>query len=319
MPIVGTTPEAIHLAEDRGAFVRGARRRRPGRAQARHRDVVRRRPADRRRHRLPGAGAAVVRARRSRHGDRLRRRAAGDLHARGHRGVGRPTRCWSTGSSTTRSRSTSTRSSTATELFLGGVMEHIEEAGIHSGDSACVLPPVTLGRDVVAKVREQTPGAGPRHRRARAAQRAVRARRPTCSTCSRRTRGPAAPRRSCPRRPGCRWPRPPRGSWSATTIAELRAEGLLPARRRRRPAAAHGGRHAGRGQGGGAAVQAVPHRRGPRRRPHARPGDALDRRGHGHRRELRHGVRQVADRGLRRAADQGRRLRLDGRPRQAER
>ncbi|MDR2381066.1 MAG: carbamoyl-phosphate synthase large subunit [Bifidobacteriaceae bacterium] len=35
------------------------------------------------------------------------------------------------------------------ELFLGGVMEHIEEAGIHSGDSACVLPPVTLsGRDI---------------------------------------------------------------------------------------------------------------------------------------------------------------------------
>ena len=42
------------------------------------------------------------------------------------------------------------------ELYLGGVMEHIEEAGIHSGDSACVLPPVTLGRDVVSKVREQT-------------------------------------------------------------------------------------------------------------------------------------------------------------------
>jgi carbamoyl-phosphate synthase large subunit len=35
------------------------------------------------------------------------------------------------------------------ELFLGGVMEHIEEAGVHSGDSACVLPPVTLsGRDI---------------------------------------------------------------------------------------------------------------------------------------------------------------------------
>src|SRR5699024_8257257 len=31
-----------------------------------------------------------------------------------------------------------------TELSLGGVMEHIEEAGIHSGDSACTLPPVTL-------------------------------------------------------------------------------------------------------------------------------------------------------------------------------
>ena len=31
------------------------------------------------------------------------------------------------------------------ELYLGGVMEHIEEAGIHSGDSACALPPTTLG------------------------------------------------------------------------------------------------------------------------------------------------------------------------------
>ena len=32
-----------------------------------------------------------------------------------------------------------------TEMYLGGIMEHIEEAGIHSGDSACTLPPVTLG------------------------------------------------------------------------------------------------------------------------------------------------------------------------------
>ena len=31
------------------------------------------------------------------------------------------------------------------ELYLGGVMEHIEEAGIHSGDSSCTLPPITLG------------------------------------------------------------------------------------------------------------------------------------------------------------------------------
>ena len=30
------------------------------------------------------------------------------------------------------------------ELFLGGIMEHIEEAGIHSGDSACVLPAMTI-------------------------------------------------------------------------------------------------------------------------------------------------------------------------------
>jgi len=42
------------------------------------------------------------------------------------------------------------------ELYIGGVMEHIEEAGIHSGDSSCTLPPVTLGRAEVDRVREAT-------------------------------------------------------------------------------------------------------------------------------------------------------------------
>ncbi len=42
------------------------------------------------------------------------------------------------------------------ELYLGGVMEHIEEAGIHSGDSACALPPITLGRADIAAIREAT-------------------------------------------------------------------------------------------------------------------------------------------------------------------
>ena len=43
-----------------------------------------------------------------------------------------------------------------TEVYIGGVMEHIEEAGIHSGDSACALPPVTLGRTDIAAVRRAT-------------------------------------------------------------------------------------------------------------------------------------------------------------------
>jgi carbamoyl-phosphate synthase large subunit len=42
------------------------------------------------------------------------------------------------------------------ELYLGGVMEHIEEAGIHSGDSACALPPITLGREYIAEIRRST-------------------------------------------------------------------------------------------------------------------------------------------------------------------
>ncbi|GAB2753214.1 carbamoyl-phosphate synthase large subunit [Salinifilum aidingensis] len=43
-----------------------------------------------------------------------------------------------------------------TDVYLGGVMEHIEEAGVHSGDSACALPPITLGRQDIEKVRAST-------------------------------------------------------------------------------------------------------------------------------------------------------------------
>ncbi|TCO32603.1 carbamoyl-phosphate synthase large subunit [Kribbella steppae] len=42
------------------------------------------------------------------------------------------------------------------ELFLGGVMEHIEEAGVHSGDSSCALPPITLGNADIEKIRAST-------------------------------------------------------------------------------------------------------------------------------------------------------------------
>ncbi|MFD8483331.1 carbamoyl-phosphate synthase large subunit [Kitasatospora sp. NPDC059673] len=44
------------------------------------------------------------------------------------------------------------------ELYLGGVMEHIEEAGIHSGDSACALPPITLGGFDIKRLRSATEG-----------------------------------------------------------------------------------------------------------------------------------------------------------------
>jgi len=42
------------------------------------------------------------------------------------------------------------------EVYIGGVMEHIEEAGIHSGDSACALPPITLGSAHLSVVRSYT-------------------------------------------------------------------------------------------------------------------------------------------------------------------
>ncbi len=42
------------------------------------------------------------------------------------------------------------------ELYIGAIMEHIEEAGVHSGDSACALPPITLGAEVVERIRVST-------------------------------------------------------------------------------------------------------------------------------------------------------------------
>lgn len=42
------------------------------------------------------------------------------------------------------------------DVFIGGIMEHIEHAGVHSGDSACVLPPRTLSKRIIEKIKEYT-------------------------------------------------------------------------------------------------------------------------------------------------------------------
>jgi carbamoyl-phosphate synthase large subunit len=44
------------------------------------------------------------------------------------------------------------------DVWIAGIMQHVEEAGIHSGDSACVLPAHALGEDMLAQIREQTGG-----------------------------------------------------------------------------------------------------------------------------------------------------------------
>jgi carbamoyl-phosphate synthase large subunit len=43
-----------------------------------------------------------------------------------------------------------------TDVVIGGIMEHIEEAGIHSGDSACSLPPYSISQEIIAEIRRQT-------------------------------------------------------------------------------------------------------------------------------------------------------------------
>ena len=48
------------------------------------------------------------------------------------------------------------------EVYIGGIMQHVEEAGVHSGDSSCVLPSISLGEGTLEQVRRQTRGPGPR-------------------------------------------------------------------------------------------------------------------------------------------------------------
>ncbi len=200
-----------------------------------------------------------------------------------------------------------------TELFVGGVLEHIEEAGVHSGDSACTLPPITLGRSQVEQIRDYTEGiarglgvrgllnvqfalkddviycieANPRASR-------------TVPFTSKTTGVPLA--KVAAQGHGGRQARRPPGRGRRGAAARARARrGVGTA------AAAH------RREGGGAALRPVPGGR-----LAARPGDALHRRGHGHRPPLRGRVRQVpGGDGLDGPADLRARVRLGRQPRQA--
>ncbi len=66
-----------------------------------------------------------------------------------------------------------------TDVWIGGIMQHVEEAGVHSGDSACVLPPHSLGEEMLEQIRDG--------HRARSRSRSASS---GCSTCS--TRSPPA-------------------------------------------------------------------------------------------------------------------------------
>ena len=174
VPLLGTSVEAIDLAEDRGRFgaLLGAARLQG--AAVRDRALGRRRRCDcaeqvgfpllvRPSYVLGGRAMEIVY---SRDGlaDYLRREVA----ARGR------ARSSSTASSRTRSRSTSTRCATGSEVWIGGIMQHVEEAGVHSGDSACVLPPHSLGEEMLEQIRARHARDRAGDRRRRADQRAVR-------------------------------------------------------------------------------------------------------------------------------------------------
>ena len=199
------------------------------------------------------------------------------------------------------------------ELYLGGVMEHIEEAGIHSGDSACALPPITIGRSDVAQIRAATEaiaaGVGVRgllnvqYALAGGVLYVLEANPRASRTVPFVSKATAVPLAKAAAR-----------IMLGSTIAALRAEGMLAANGDGGRAAA--GR-AGGGEGSGAAVRPVPRsgRAGGGHR--ARPGDALDRRGDGDRRGVRHRVRESPGGGVRVAAGEGTGVRVGGQPGQA--
>ncbi|MDZ7578986.1 MAG: carbamoyl-phosphate synthase large subunit [Candidatus Nanopelagicales bacterium] len=155
VPVVGTPPEAIHLAEDRGAFgmvLAEAGLPAPPYGTARSFDEARAiahkigypvlvRPS----YVLGGRGMEIV------YDDEM---LAGFLHRATQLNPEHPVLI-------DRFLDDAIEIDVdalfdGTDLFLGGVMEHIEEAGIHSGDSACALPPITLGRAALETIREST-------------------------------------------------------------------------------------------------------------------------------------------------------------------
>ena len=163
---------------------RGPRRVRPGagrRPGCRPRSTAPPSPStgakrDRRRDRLPGPRAPVLRARRPRHGDRLRRaaacRATSTERHRDHRG---PRRSWSTASSTTPSRSTSTRSSTAPSSSSAASWSTSRRPASTPATRRARCPRSPSARTIIEPRARRHRGHRQRRRRARPDQHPVRA------------------------------------------------------------------------------------------------------------------------------------------------
>ena len=184
-----TDPRHVTRVDRRGrgprAVQRAVRTARDPAARGRHRDQRRRRRRDRALGRLPGARAPVLRARRARHGDRLRRRrpAPRDGRARatparsGARAACRPSgpRSIDRFLEDAIEVDVDALRDVEGECIIGGIMEHIEEAGVHSGDSACAIPPPTLAAERARRrSKRHTRALAGRARSRRPAQRAVR-------------------------------------------------------------------------------------------------------------------------------------------------
>ena len=170
----------------------------------------------------------------------------------------------------------------AGEVLIGGVMEHVEEAGVHSGDSACAIPPPSLVPWVIEVIKAYTAAIAARLdvRGLLNVQYAVRG-----TTVFVIEANPRASR-TVPfvaKATGVPLAKVATRVMLGATLAELREEGLL------RPSVLDGDDGAEIVAVKEAVLAVLPV---PGRRPGARPGDALDGRGDGHRHDVRAGVPQ---------------------------
>ena len=183
-----------------------------------------------------------------------------------------------------------------TDTVIAGIMEHIEEAGIHSGDSACVLPPHSLKPEVIAEIDPADPRARLGAAGRRPDERAI------CGQGRRHLRA--------------------RGQSARLAHGAVRRQGGGHAGGQDR-GPHHGGRAAQELRSQAAAIRScggegsrLPVRPFPGRRHRAGAGDEVDRRGHGHRSFVRDRVRQKPARRRLAAAAQGHRVRVGARRRQ---
>ena len=176
--IIGTSPQSIEIAEDRKLFAAMLDKLKipqppNGLATNAEEALVSLQEA-----RLSGARAAQLRSRRTRDADCLFRRRADALHEvrgrglagapgargqiprrrdRGGRGLhSRRRPVCEVGQRFQPVKSRSRRLEAGSTIIIGGMLEHIEFAGVHSGDAAMVLPPHTLSKKVDRKIRDYT-------------------------------------------------------------------------------------------------------------------------------------------------------------------
>jgi hypothetical protein len=191
------------------------------------------------------------------------------------------------------------------EVMIGGIMEHVEQAGIHSGDSACSLPPYSLPKKLQDELRRQTALMAKALEGRRPDERAV------------RDSVPAGQRR--PGRGVCAGGQPARVADGALRV---QGDGAGAGQDRRalhgRPDARGPGHHRRSraavflGQGSGVSVYQVS-----RCRYHSRAGDEVHRRGHGRRRYVCRSLSQIAARRRRPPAQVGQGVRQRQESRQA--